>query len=540
MESSGLRQPKMSVGKRPLVAIKVIPPVLLFAVLAVPSIYFLLRFPPLWRDSDGFYQVFTRPNYLQLLHWPPLYCLCARIPLLVGNWIGAYSAHSPPGTNSFDEPGLTASGLFALILVQHTLLVIGLLTACLTICTRTATRIGLALLFASQAWLYAFAQCVGSEAFAHLFVLLVIASAVVWIRCTGDGKLTNVWLFLALVFAALARHINLLLLLLVPLWCCFDLLASFAYRGSDRRSAGLRSLRRLLRASLIGISALAASTFVTWACCSLYHVPYRSRVGYVFQWRLNYLAGLSPAERPMRFSRLTKDLRDPAIDYGIKVWDESASKGGTWQTELLSRAIFEWFQKNTTLAFRQQACEMDNRLNRICRWFLLSGDQKLYTSIFQDTIHSLEFSPAEIAREPFVCTDAVIGMSKDDRFAAIRGLLSLRRPMGAYEEEWRRSWYCNLWKGWPIFWFAVAALGLGLLYHFTGRRRPERLFVVVSLIVSGVMLIFANSAVTFLSARFDGPTCLLFLAALAYGLDTLMLPRAGATSMDRPDTTVRT
>jgi hypothetical protein len=114
-----------------------------------------------------------------------------------------------------------------------------------------------------------------------------------------------------------------------------------------------------------------------------------------------------------------------------------------------------------------------------------------------------------------VCTDLLIGMSKDDRFAAVRGLDSLRHPMGAYEEEWRRSWYCTLWKGWPIIWFAVAALSLGLLHAFTRRPQLERLFEVVSLIVCGVTLIWANSAVTFLSARFDGPTCLLFLAALA-------------------------
>ena len=92
-------------------------PFFLFALLAAPSVYFVSHFPPLWRDSDGFYQIATRPNYLQILHWPPLYCLCARIPILVGNWIGAWSSHAPLGMNSFDEPGLTEPGLFALVLV---------------------------------------------------------------------------------------------------------------------------------------------------------------------------------------------------------------------------------------------------------------------------------------------------------------------------------------------------------------------------------------------------------------------------------------
>ena len=39
---------------------------------ATPSLYLLFKFPPLWRNSDGFFQVYERFNHLTILHWPPL------------------------------------------------------------------------------------------------------------------------------------------------------------------------------------------------------------------------------------------------------------------------------------------------------------------------------------------------------------------------------------------------------------------------------------------------------------------------------------
>ena len=188
------------------------------------------------------------------------------------------------------------------------LLVIGLLAACLGICTRVSTRIGFASLLASQAWLYAFAQCVGSEAFGHLFGLLAITSAIVWMRRQSSEKLIDGMLLLALASAVLARHINLLLILVAPGWCCCNLLVALARGGSERRTLCLRLLRRFLRASVIGILAPGTAYLVTLACCSFYHVPYRSRVGYVFQWRLNVF--VSPTTSIRQWRNVRKCLND--------------------------------------------------------------------------------------------------------------------------------------------------------------------------------------------------------------------------------------
>ena len=68
------------------------PLIILLVLLAAPSLYLFLKFPPLWRDSDGFYQVYAGNGEFTILHWPPLYCFLARIPIALGAIIRALAA----------------------------------------------------------------------------------------------------------------------------------------------------------------------------------------------------------------------------------------------------------------------------------------------------------------------------------------------------------------------------------------------------------------------------------------------------------------
>jgi len=64
-----------------------------------------------------------------------------------------------------------------------------------------------------------------------------------------------------------------------------------------------------------------------------------------------------------------------------------------WQPEALSQSIFDWTRQQINLPFRKQAYEADVRLNRIARWFLLSGDTTLYLRIATGSLRALLFSP---------------------------------------------------------------------------------------------------------------------------------------------------
>jgi hypothetical protein len=367
-----------------------LPGLILLVILTLPSAFFLLRVAPLWRDSDGFYQLADRPNLLQFLHWPPLYCFLARIPLLIGDLAAQHFLGRPSPTASFDNPAFTSTGLLFLVSSQHVLLVASLLVAVWKLCCTTAARLAFALLLVSQPWLYAFAHCVGSEAFSHPLILLTAVATVVWIRQPKPNKRAAIFLFVSMFASILSRQINVVLVLLPPISVLLVQLLRRVLRihrasetcrapgsGADRewRDVTLRlSLAPLLGTALIGGIAILGSTIVTLGLCAWYKVPYRSRMGYVFQWRLDYLATLSGKDREQRLSNVERALSDQAISYGIQKLGETFTGAQGWQPETLSQGIFDWIRQRTDLPFRKQAYEMDVRLNRIAHWFLLSGD----------------------------------------------------------------------------------------------------------------------------------------------------------------------
>src|SRR5438132_10583594 len=83
------------------------------AVLLAPSIWMLSAIPPLWRDVDAYIQVTQPPGVATILHYGPLYCFAARVPLYLGDAIECLRAgQSLPKLGFFIRPVLTISGVF--------------------------------------------------------------------------------------------------------------------------------------------------------------------------------------------------------------------------------------------------------------------------------------------------------------------------------------------------------------------------------------------------------------------------------------------
>src|SRR5258708_34733262 len=107
------------------------------------------------------------------------------------------------------------------------------------------------------------------------------------------------------------------------------------------------------------------------------------------------------ADRDQRLSNLNHAFPDKAVSYGIQKFDEIFTGDEHWQPEALSQSIFDWLRQEPAWPFRKQAYETDLRLNRIARWFLLSGDTALDSRLGTDSLHAFLFSPADICRDPF-------------------------------------------------------------------------------------------------------------------------------------------
>jgi hypothetical protein len=480
-------------------------------ILCLPSFYFLWNFPPFWRDSDGFYQVTGKPSYLTLLHWPPLYCLTARIPIWVGDAVvGRFSG----------KLVLADAGVETLIVVQHALLVSALYFACVSMTMRRLLRILIAGYFASTPWLYAFANCVGSEAYSNVFVVL---TAIYGWRAVRDPDLNPLevlcWLG-ALAGAILSRHINTILVLLLPGTMLLALLLERVVSAFGGRHIFLQ-WRALIPVFGLSVVAVIACQLVTFALCGIYKVPFRSRVGYVFQWRLDYLGSLSPDQRNARLERVANKLNDRSVTYAVRQVESALGEKAGWQPELLSQAIYRWFESNTHGSFGQRSAAMDARLNAIAGEFLWSGDPALYGQIGRDFIASLQFAAPDITKEPFLATDWLNGFLADPVFQPVKHLKTFQDRSGSSLDQFARAPYCQLWRGVPLW--AIGTCGLSLAVGLMIRRSFSSNSLVrdcylVLLICTGLLICLANCTLTFLAPRFTPSVAILFQVACCIAL----------------------
>ena len=127
-----------------------------------------------------------------------------------------------------------------------------------------------------------------------------------------------------LVAGILARHVNGILCALLP--GTLLLLTALAFFPLDwfRYRPGLSAfaLRKLLQTlglvTLVGVAAIGAARATVWLICRIKKIPDVSRLGYTFQWRLDYLTRVDPAVRKATLARISSQLHDPATTYAIQ------------------------------------------------------------------------------------------------------------------------------------------------------------------------------------------------------------------------------
>ena len=515
---------------------------LLALILSLPSLYCLFFVPPLWRDSDGFLQVFTKPSYLTILHWPPLYCFGARVPLFFGNLLDpGFLAHFPP-----KGPILTDPGVYALLLAQHAGLVLACLAACRTFTKRPWLQCGFAAAFALSPALYAFANCVGSESLSHtLLIWTVVAAARLKQRPDPNRHLTYLG---ALTSTILARHINALACLLLPVQAGLEGIGKAFSRllnpGSAPGRPALINLGKPLAASL----ALSAAAFliaqgVMYVLCVGTGTVWVSRLGYTFQWRLGFLTYLPATDRRAFLAELDQRLNDPLITSGLAAVETAFQREEPFDSERLFTAMYDKLASQGMKSSGARRDLIDRKLNRLAQTVLLSPDRRFWRVVTEDFLASMAYSPPRMAAEPFHSTDWLKARLEQPTFEPLRGLVTFRNSQGT-AETWQNSAYFQLGAGMPVWGFGVAALVGCTLLALNARREGTpwpALSFSLALLFTGAALLYVNCALTFRGARFVPPTYILFLLAaitsLGAGLarfGTTRRVNAAARSADNP------
>ena len=384
----------------------------LFAVLLTPSIWMLSVSPPLWRDIDAYVQVTQPLGPGTILHYGPLYCFVARIPLYVGYAMDCVARGTPfPTASFFTHPTLTDSGVFTLILSQH----ISLCFATFYLITETTRlfwiRLVVAIAWAANPLFYTFAHCIGSETLSLILMLLIGATGLRIIRYLHRIPWKEWLLFgILLWLSILTRHINAALAGLLPL--TFLLVSAyglikigFARSQSFRRWQRLRTKQALQKATFavgVGIGCVVLANVSLRELCYVVQIPYHSTVGFTFLFRLKFLAALPVEQRNQLLDKVTKNTDSADVKRFISLLrNASPEEAPTWD-------VMAFKKEAQASLFPPQTDAREEKfylvLNRTAQAFLYPPQEIFLSAVATDFKRSQGVTVSDVVRQLFVAT----------------------------------------------------------------------------------------------------------------------------------------
>ena len=479
-------------------------------LLSLPSLYLFISTPPLWRDSDGFYQVATKFEFLTVLHWPPLYCFCARIPFLAATILDGSFFHTG---FSFQWPRITDLGVYLLLVSQHLLLIGTLLSICLILARSWLLRFLIAAFFVSCAPIYVFAHCVGSEAIMAPLLLLGCAAGIKYLSSPSRPWL--ILLFCLIGLNILDRHADAVIAGLVPLALLLLLAIALIRKPRVPRDRYYFRLtgRSLLVTIAVGIAGILAANGVVRAVCLIDKIPYRSRAGYAFVWRLDFLENLPLPRQTAILDRAESDLHDPAITVALEKVREMSAKSEFAPDD----ACTAMDQALGDEGYQGQARHvmLDQKLNRFFSYVLWHDPVDLSRAVSHDVLNGMSFTPSLLTKDPFLCTDWLVKRIPEPRFHPIQNLRTLSTDSNAVQ-QYDASPYFHFWSFLPFSAMAVGIVVAGLIGIFTAKNGRDLALAVyaIACTLTGIASAVISFTVVTLLPRLMLPTLILLCFAV--------------------------
>ena len=438
-------------------------------ILAAPSFWMLKEIPPLWRDIDAYLQVTTGFGAITDLHYGPLYCVAARVPLYLGDkFLSEKAAASKTEASSFSQSTLTDSGVFLLILLQHAAFLCAGFRLITLAGDSPLIRILLALAWVANPELYTFAHSVGSEALSMILTIWLVTSGLTLLR--QDRLIHHAWLpFMGLLCALmLTRHINAVLAMLLPLTFALLSLNQFVRAVCTRESVrkigiharGVKYGKHTVIAALAGVACIGFSSGVVRRLCYLHHIPCQSRIGVAFLSRLESLQGGSVDCSQQIFARAGARPISADAKALVSLLESTAATTAKWN-------LPDYLVEAQTTLSEPVNPRMKSRvapaLNEIARALLWPPDRCIVNAALSDTERSWRTTPFDVMKHLFVSTaffftqpQRMPGCAKLETFRDYNAATIRAIPLG--------HGYFRRWKSWPftrclLVWFAVFSGG---------------------------------------------------------------------------------
>ena len=483
------------------------------------SVIVMARLPPLWRDTDGLFQIASPPGHATLLHFPPLYPFLSRLPiLLVSAWSNAGHLHSLQlGVKRW--VALNDAGLLLLVAGQQLALIFGL--ALLTVsCTKRPTlRCLIVVVFLCNPVLFIGAQLISSEALASILIILLIVIAVELSRRQELSRNGIIALGVCLYASVMTRHLSAIGVALVPMAYLLGAITDIKKRGEGR----IR-LKKFVVTGAVGFVAIVAANLTTRSLCVAFQEPYRSTIARTAISRLDLIDQLSAADRANYVRRLQANASDPITKEAIpailaakKYW------GGSM------RVIEHLIQRQQEeLTGKELHARADHYLEQICVLYYHSLPGIALADIRDAIIRSLtSTTPTEVLRYLYTnAADYSLKIYRADSALHQRTahLRSCSPAAGAAIERAESTFWLRGLDKIPCGITLTLVLALATTLRLLERFDPKMLSLLYALAITDVLLMIGTFAVALYLPRYVLPSCFINAAALAILLGNITRP----------------
>ncbi len=479
-------------------------------ILAIPSFWLIVTVPPLWRDSDAYVQTVFPPNAATILAHAPLYCMLSRVPL----WLGYLTSGAGPVVSLdhfIKHTQLTDSGVFALILVQHAALWWSALYFINAITANLQSRLLLAIFFASHPLFYAFAHCIGSETLSMIITVFLAAAGLRIVSRYPNIVLRDWILFGALLCAAiLTRHINSVLAALLPIAIFLIALAQSLHESFACRQAIStvtftfgKSVRVWYASVVTGLSALILATSFTHLLCWHAHIHWRSKFGFTFVWRLNFVDRVPLGSRDQFLAAAASKCQLPETRQLLVKVGEQLKQNQPWEPTAFVRESRGSFFAPTG---KIQDERFDRSLNEMAYAFLCPPSPALWAAVLQDFQYASRLRESDVVHYLFKTTHYLF-----DRRASMpqcARLKTFREPRaqlaGAANQFYFRWWNPISFRLWSIIYLLLLLMALFMNTRFQANNGRVILYAFV-LCIFGITMVLLNCFFAAIQPRFTLP-----------------------------------